>query len=42
MRRFISRNVEDIAAEKIISSYDKDVKEIVIDAKDNELTVEVR
>ena len=42
MRRFISRNIEDIAAEKIISAYDKDVKEITIDANGEELSVDVR
>ncbi len=42
MRRFISRNVEDIAAEKIISAYDKDVKEIVIDANGEEITVDIK
>lgn len=42
MRRFISRNIEDVAAEKIIAAYDKDVKEIVIDANGQEITVEVR
>ena len=42
MRRFISRNIEDIAAEKIISAYDKDVKEIIIDANGEELSVDVR
>ncbi len=42
MRRFISRNIEDIAAEKIISAYDKDVKEIIIDVSGEELSVDVR
>ena len=42
MRRFIGRNIEDVAAEKIIAAYDKDVKEIVIDANGQEITVEVR
>ena len=42
MRRFISRNVEDVAAEKMISAYDKDVKEIFIFANEDELCVEIR
>ena len=42
MRRFISRNIEDIAAEKIIAAYDRDVKEIVIDVNGEELSVEVK
>ncbi|MBE6654464.1 MAG: ATP-dependent Clp protease ATP-binding subunit [Ruminococcaceae bacterium] len=42
MRRFISRNIEDIAAEKIISAYDQDVKEIIIDVNGEELSVDVR
>lgn len=42
MRRFISRNVEDIAAEKIISSYDKHISEIVIDKKADALEVNVK
>jgi ATP-dependent Clp protease ATP-binding subunit ClpA len=42
MRRFISRNVEDAAAEKMISAYDKDIKEIYIYAEDDEICVDVR
>jgi ATP-dependent Clp protease ATP-binding subunit ClpA len=42
MRRFISRNIEDIAAEKIISAYDKNVTEIIIDANEEELTIDIR
>jgi ATP-dependent Clp protease ATP-binding subunit ClpA len=42
MRRFISRNVEDAAAEKMISAYDKDVKEIYIYADGEEICVDVR
>ncbi len=42
MRRFISRNIEDIAAEKIISAYDRNVTEIIIDANSEEITVDIR
>jgi len=42
MRRFISRNVEDVAAEKMISAYDKDIKEIYIYAEGEEICVDVR
>jgi ATP-dependent Clp protease ATP-binding subunit ClpA len=42
MRRFISRNIEDIAAEKIISGYDKIVSEIFIDVTDDNFVIEVK
>ena len=42
MRRFISRSVEDVAAEKIISAYDKNITEIHIDANGEALTVDVK
>ena len=42
MRRFISRNIEDAAAEKMISAYDKDVKEIYIYAEGEDICVDVR
>ena len=42
MRRFISRNIEDAAAEKMISAYDKDVKEIYIYTENSEICVDVR
>jgi len=42
MRRYISREIEDIAAEKIISGYEKTVSEIFIDVSENAFTVEVK
>ena len=42
MRRFISRNVEDAAAEKMISAYDRDVKEIYIYTEGEEIRIDVR
>ena len=41
MRRFISRNIEDIAAEKMISAYDKNVKEIYIFANGEDICVDI-
>ena len=42
MRRYISREIEDVAAEKIISGYRETVSEIFIDVKDNAFTVDVK
>lgn len=42
MRRFISREIEDVAAEKIISSYDRHITEISIDAADGTLLIDVK
>jgi ATP-dependent Clp protease ATP-binding subunit ClpA len=42
MRRFISREIEDMAAEKIISGYERVITEISIDVKDNEFHIEVK
>ena len=42
MRRFISREIEDVAAEKIISGYDRHITEISIDAADGKLLVDVK
>ena len=42
MRRYISREIEDVAAEKIISGYRETISEIFIDVKDNAFTVDVK
>ena len=42
MRRYISREIEDVAAEKIITNYDKTITEILIDVADGEFSIEVR
>ena len=42
MRRYISREIEDVAAEKIISGYEKPVTEIAIDVADDAIAVEVK
>ena len=42
MRRFISREIEDVAAEKIISGYDRHITEISIDAADGKLLIDVK
>ena len=42
MRRYISREIEDVAAEKIISGYDKTVSEINIDVADDNFVIEVK
>jgi ATP-dependent Clp protease ATP-binding subunit ClpA len=42
MRRYISREIEDVAAEKIISGYDKPVTEIAVDVPDGAFAVDVR
>ncbi len=42
MRRFISREIEDMAAEKIISGYESAISEIMIDVKDYEFVIDVR
>ena len=36
MRRFIETNIEDVLAENIISSYERDIKTVSIDKKDGE------
>ncbi|MBQ9747836.1 MAG: ATP-dependent Clp protease ATP-binding subunit, partial [Clostridia bacterium] len=41
MRRYITREIEDVAAEKIIDGYDKVVTEIRIDVRDGAFAVEV-
>ena len=40
MRRFISRNIEDAVAEKIIAAGQRGVKMISVDAKDDEIVIE--
>ena len=42
MRRYISREIEDVAAEKIISGYDKTVSAINIDVADDNFVIEVK
>ena len=42
MRRYISREIEDVAAEKIISGYQNAVSEIVIDVAENEFVIDVK
>ena len=42
MRRYISREIEDVAAEKMIASYDKVISEIAIDVADDRFVIEVR
>ena len=42
MRRYISREIEDIAAEKIISGYQKTVSEISIDVADAAFVIDVK
>ncbi len=42
MRRYISREIEDIAAEKIISGYQKSVSEIFIDVADDAFVIDVK
>ena len=42
MRRYISREIEDIAAEKIISGYQKTVSEIFIDVADDAFVIDVK
>lgn len=41
MRRYISRNVEDIIADKIISSYENGVNNIVLDTAGGTLAINV-
>ena len=36
MRRFIETEIEDVIADSIISAYDRDITEVVIDKKENE------
>ena len=42
MRRFISREIEDMAAEKIISGYEHVISEIGIDVKDGAFVIDVK
>ena len=42
MRRFISREIEDVAAEKIISGYEHVISEIGIDIKDGAFVIDVK
>ena len=42
MRRFISREIEDMAAEKIISGYEKTISEINIRVKDDKFEIDVK
>ena len=42
MRRFISREIEDMAAEKIISGYERVISEISIDVKDDAFVIDVK
>ena len=42
MRRYISREIEDVAAEKIISGYDQSVSEILIDVAYDNFVIEVK
>ena len=42
MRRFISREIEDAAAEKIISEYDRHISLITIDSDGEKLDIETR
>lgn len=36
MRRFIETNIEDVLAENIISSYERDIKTVTVDKKEND------
>ena len=42
MRRYISREIEDVAAEKIISGYERVISEINIDVKDNKFEIDIK
>ena len=42
MRRFISREIEDVAAEKMISGYERVISEINIDVKDNKFEIDIK
>ena len=42
MRRYISREIEDVAAEKIISGYKNTISEIFIDVADDAFVIEVK
>ncbi len=42
MRRFISREIEDMAAEKIISGYERVISEISIDVQDGAFVIDVK
>ena len=39
MRRYISRHIEDVIADKIISSYENGVNAITLDAVNGELSI---
>ena len=42
MRRFITRNVEDPAAEKLISGYANGYKKITVDSDGETLSVDIK
>jgi len=42
MRRYISREIEDVAADKIISGYSKTVSEIFIDVAEDQFVIDVK
>ncbi len=42
MRRYISREIEDVSAEKIISGYEHTISEIFVDVKDDAFVVDVK
>ena len=42
MRRYISREIEDVAAEKIISGYERSISEITIDVADDAFVIDVK
>ena len=42
MRRFISREIEDMAAEKIISGYERNISEINIRVNDDKFEIDVK
>ncbi len=42
MRRYISREIEDVAAEKIISGYAANISEIAIDVADDAFVIDVK
>lgn len=42
MRRYITKNIEDIAAEQIIGSYEKKVSKVTVSVKDDKLVIKSR
>ena len=42
MRRYISREIEDVAAEKIISGYDRNISEISIDIDNHAFVINIK